>query len=165
MVQFTKSNTVWFLCIKLQIQFNSKNFIMVYIESITQLWRNVFVIFDMIVDSESYIWTMIWWLIVTVYDMTFILSLKLLCRLYSVCPVCLYFYFILFLPTWWINDIYKFHSSRTARDSATIQPRTIQPRTNEPHSTLPPDNSAPLNIILRHNEHIYSANKHQSQAI
>ena len=80
-----------------------------YIEPITQLWKNVFVIFDMIlhVGSESYVRTMMWWLIATVYDMTFILSLNhcVDCSL-SLLSV---FIFTVFLPMWWINDIYILH--------------------------------------------------------
>jgi len=66
-----------------------------YIEPITQLWKNVFVIFDVILGSESYVRTMMWWLIVTVYDMTFILSLNhcVDCSL-SISAVSLYFYCI-----------------------------------------------------------------------
>ena len=100
---FSYSVANWILCILLY--FVNLNFIMVHIEPVTQLWRNVFIIFDMILRSESYVWTMMWWLIATVYDMTFILSLNhcLDCSL-SVLSV---FIFTVFLPTWWINNIYK----------------------------------------------------------
>jgi len=65
----------------------------------------MFLWFDMILGSESYVWTMMWWLIVTVYDMTFILSLNhcIDCGL-SVLPV---FILTVFLPTWCINDIFR----------------------------------------------------------
>jgi len=102
---FSYSVAGWILCILLY--FINLNFIMVYIEPITELWRNVFVIFDMMLGSESYVWTIMWWLIVTVYDMTFILSLKhcVDCSL-SVLSV---FIFTVFLPIWWINDIYNWN--------------------------------------------------------
>ena len=45
----------WILCMLLY--FVNLNFIMVYIEPITQLWRNVFLIFGMILGSESCVWT------------------------------------------------------------------------------------------------------------
>ena len=65
----------------------------------------MFLWFDMILGSESYVWTMMWWLIVTVYDMTFILSLNhcIDCGL-SVLSV---FILAVFLPTWCINDIFR----------------------------------------------------------
>ena len=50
---FSYSVADWILCILLY--FVNLNFIMVYIEPITQLRRNVFVIFNMIFGSESFL--------------------------------------------------------------------------------------------------------------
>jgi len=73
---FSYSVTYCILCILLY--FVNLNFIMVYIEPITQLWRNVFVMFDMILGSESYVWSMMWRLIAIWH---FYSKFKSLCRM------------------------------------------------------------------------------------